>query len=66
MDCVGPVMDWQTVQNVPHLSPNVSCDRLQPLCDPELDKEEMENGWMESGAVILKAVSTSSDLNHGM
>ena len=27
----GPVMDWRPVQDVHHLSPNDSWDRLQPL-----------------------------------
>jgi len=22
-------------------------DRLQPTCDPELDKEDIDNGWMD-------------------
>ena len=30
----GPVMDRRPVQAVPRLSPNDSCDRLQPPRDP--------------------------------
>jgi len=33
----GPVINWRPVQGVPCLSPNYSWDRLQPLCDTELD-----------------------------
>ena len=28
--CVSPAVNWRLVQGVPHLSPNVSWDRLQP------------------------------------
>jgi len=27
--CVGPVIDWQPVQGVPHLMPNGSRDRIE-------------------------------------
>ncbi|XP_025767789.1 natterin-3-like, partial [Oreochromis niloticus] len=33
-----PATDWQRSQGAPHLSPYGSWGRLQPPCDPELDK----------------------------
>ena len=39
-------MDYQAFQSVSCLSPDGRWNRLQPLCDPELDLAVIENGWM--------------------
>ena len=41
----GPVMDWQTVQGVPRLSPNDSWNELQPPVT--LNWSGLESGWMD-------------------
>ena len=42
----GPVMDWQPVQGVPHLSPDDRWDRLQPPRDPTDGLSEYRK-WMD-------------------
>lgn len=44
--CVSLVVDWQNVQNVPHLSPEVRWDQCQHPAGPTMDKQHrkyMEN-----------------------
>lgn len=45
--CVGPVIVWGPVRGEPRLSPIVSWDRLQPLCDRQQDKQWWKiNEWI--------------------
>jgi len=48
---IGPVMDWRPDQGVQSLSSNCSWDRLQPPCDPKMNKVDVEkkkmDGWMD-------------------
>lgn len=41
--CFIPATDRQPVQGAPRLSPRDSSDRLQPCCDPELEKKVKEH-----------------------
>ena len=47
----GPVMDWRSVQGVPHLSPDDRWDRLQPPRDPTDGLDGIENGWMDVAVI---------------
>ena len=46
--CVGPVMDWQPVQDVPCLLPDESWDRLQP--HNPTDRLSGYRKWMDGDA----------------
>lgn len=49
---VGPGIDWSSVQAVPHLSPYESWERLQPLCNSELDKQGEKSDSCMDGYLV--------------
>jgi len=51
----SPVTDRQSIQRVPHLSPNSSWNGLLSPGNPELDKTGKENGLMESFPLCLSS-----------
>ena len=60
--CVSPEMNWRLVQGVPHPSPNVSWDRLQPPpCD--LSRISRYGHWMDGLLFFLKKTLTVSDFS---